>query len=384
VTTLVTLGHAAGDQHLAGLVGRDRDRAERQAAVPVRHEDRGAVAAVVERRERQARDLRPVLAADGDRRRHAELDLRPGVGQREAGEKGAGGGVGRRGQLPQGRLVAPARIRPQGHAGPAAPRLPDQGFGNGDGRLLLAGPGDADRRLVGGDDLARLDARPGDHPVRVGGEHRVGQGVLGERQRPLRPHEAAAGLLRRRLLPLQVRRRRPALPHERLDALQLGLSLRQRGGRRRLLGLGPFALETQVDLVERGERLPGLHGVPDADQPTRHLAGNAKGEVALHPRPDRADEAALADPRLEAHALDEDRALGLRGRDLLLVLARREQDGGEGCEADDAERRDADHRLSSRFWPGGGGAGPAAASSREGAQRDGRGQPPARLPQWLW
>ncbi|MGY4485894.1 hypothetical protein ACVWWR_005085 [Bradyrhizobium sp. LM3.2] len=54
-----------------------------------------------------------------------------------------------------------------------------------------------------------------------------------------------------------------------------------------------LSLELQVDLIEGRERLADLDGLADLDQALGNLAGDAKTEIALDPRPDGADEAAL-------------------------------------------------------------------------------------------
>ena len=132
--------------------------------------------------------------------------------------------------------------------------------------------------------------------------------------RPFGTVDAAAGLLDDGLLAVMTGRGGPAVLAQGDDPFQFRFGLVEGGGSGAHLGFGLLALQNEIGVVEESERLAGLHGVADIDEPARHLAGHAEAEIALDARPDRRHEAALGTARLEAGGLDEHRPPRLRRR----------------------------------------------------------------------
>ena len=163
-------------------------------------------------------------------------------------------------------------------------------------------------------------------------QRRIGQRVAGQFDRALGAVEAGAGLVGRGALAWsKVASVDQPLPRSSTTRCSSALGLRQHAGGGADLGLGLLGLQLQIGLVERRQRLAGLDGLADLDQPLRHLAGDPEAHVGLDPRPDRADEAALGRERRVADRRDEDGAVGLR---LRLRLSARLVAGGKGEEGE--------------------------------------------------
>lgn len=177
-----------------------------------------------------------------------------------------------------------------------APRGTDrrtQGFGELDDRFAAPGMRHTDDDLPGADDLARLRQGLHHHAVRVGEQDRVAGFVA---------RNVGPGLGRIELRPCRLRgrpdivvgrgRNRALGDEGAVSRLVLrGLARARRGGGNGLL-VGARG-EPQVRGIDAHERLAALDGLPGIDQALQDLAGNAKSQVALHPRGNNAGERTL-------------------------------------------------------------------------------------------
>lgn len=161
-----------------------------------------------------------------------------------------------------------------------------------DQRLLLVKPRHPDCGLADADNLSRFDRRRSDDPVAFRHQGRVVERVARQFARPLRPGQPSLRLLDGGGGAVMCCLRLPAGAAQVAAALLVGARLFQRGRRRLGFGAGLRQLQSEIRVVEPRQHIPGLDPLPDIHQPPRHLAGDAKCQVELHPRPDHRDEAA--------------------------------------------------------------------------------------------
>ena len=86
---------------------------------------------------------------------------------------------------------------------------------------------------------------------------------------------------------------RPALLPELFGARFGGARLRQHAGRRAEFRVGLVGLQLEIDLVERGERLPGVDHGTDLNKAFRYLPANPETHIGFDPRANGPDKAPL-------------------------------------------------------------------------------------------
>lgn len=128
---------------------------------------------------------------------------------------------------------------------------------------------------------------------------------------------------------------------QRINPPLLGLLLIQSGLGRRIIGVGLLDLQTQIGVVEPGQRVALPHHRAGVDKALRHLAGNTEGEVAFDSRFDDAGQHAIARARRIMNLRHQDRALGRLSPRLGRGAARGEQQSGQQSEGDRAKLHDA-------------------------------------------
>ncbi|MEY9798908.1 hypothetical protein ABH984_006923 [Bradyrhizobium ottawaense] len=141
--------------------------------------------------------------------------------------------------------------------------------------------------------MAGLAKRLGDRAVRVCHQDGIGRLVLGDACLGFGRGELRLGCIRGGLRLLVALFGRPSIVDQVGISPLIGIRLHDYRASR---GYG-VALrrkrKAEVGLVDPHERLPGFDLLADIHQPLDDLAGDAKAEIALHPRADGACEPAL-------------------------------------------------------------------------------------------
>jgi hypothetical protein len=209
-------------------------------------------------------------------------------------------------------------------------RFGEQGLRQRDHGFLLAAVGEARHRLADGNDLAGLSQGGGDHAGGVGLEVGIVELVLREVERAPGAVEAALCLVARRLLALEVRRRRPTLALELCVTLEIRRSLREVRGGGGELGRSALNLQPQVLGIEARHHVADLHAVADIDDAGDDLAGDAEAEIGLVARPHHADELARGVRPLEGDALHQHGPRHFDGRRGVGLTAGQNEKSGKG------------------------------------------------------
>ena len=190
--------------------------------------------------------------------------------------------------------------------GHRADRRPDR-FGKCDDCFAGAGLGKPNHGLAGGDHLSRLAKRFDHRSIRVCHQDGIGRLVLGDPCFGFGGGELRLGCIRRGLRLLVALSGSPSFADQIGVSPFIGVQLNDRCARR---GNG-VALrrerKAKVGFVDPHQRLTGFDLLPDIHQPFHDLAGDAKAEIALHPRRYDAREAAFGSGHPRGRHQSDDR-----------------------------------------------------------------------------
>ena len=209
-----------------------------------------------------------------------------------AGLVGAGLGIGGIRQLPEMCGIA-APIAPiQARLGHRADRRTD-GFGKRDDRFARTGLCQPNDRLAGGDYLSRLAKRLGDRSVGIRHQDGIGRLILGYPGFGFGRGELRVGCVRRGLRLLVPLSGCPPVVYQvgvsPLIRIRLNNGCTSCGNGVALRGKP----KAEVGFVDPHQRLPGFYLLADVHKPFDDLAGDAKTEIAFHPRAYGAGETAF-------------------------------------------------------------------------------------------
>jgi hypothetical protein len=186
----------------------------------------------------------------------------------------------------------------QAGLGHRADRRPDR-LGKRDHCFAGTGLGKPNHDLAGGDDLSRLAKRFNYRSIRVRHQHGIGRLVLGE----LRLGGIRCGF--RLVIALSGD---PSFVEQMGVSLFVRLQLNDRcASRGNGVALGREG-KAKVRLVDPHQRLAGSDLLTDIHKPFHDLAGDAKAEIALDPRPYDAREAAFGSGRPHCRRQSDNRS----------------------------------------------------------------------------
>jgi hypothetical protein len=145
---------------------------------------------------------------------------------------------------------------------------------------------EANDRRACRDNLAGLRGDGADDAIRVGPQRRIVDGVARQRHRAVGARYRRARLIGGQARLVEIGVGRPALFRQRRQAALFRLRLNERGLSRTLLCLRLLELKVKIGGVKFRQRIALVHESASVDEPRRHLAGDAEGEIALDPRLD--------------------------------------------------------------------------------------------------
>ena len=182
---------------------------------------------------------------------------------------------------------------------------PDR-FGKRDHCFAGAGLGKPNHGLAGGDDLSRLAKRFDHRSICVRHQDRIGRLVLGHPRFGFGGGELRLGCIRRGFRLLIALSGDPSVAHQLGVSPLVRLQLNDRCACRDDGVALRRERKTKVRLVDPHQRLTGFDLLTDIHKPFHDLAGDAKAEIGLHPRPYDAREAAFGShhPRCRRHSYD--------------------------------------------------------------------------------